>query len=1281
MQHLEKRYHARTKTKGLLIVPTIWDPGDILAERKRTENRSSPSASTSAPENTDFDTLVDTGADINVLSRSVAEALGLNIRRCRTWIKMGKGGCRAWGRTKATLTIAGHTFTAEFIVIDGLNQRAILGMSTMRAEGAVINCADNKIVFAPRPWTLHDSTDSKTGGRVLHLCTDHGQREKIDHYDLFVAYVHAEPLSPAPPPPPALDLAPPPPATAPPKAASPTLQKATENLRDKYKDTVFSKLDSLPPRRGEWDFRIDLLDDTLNPVHQKHYKMSPQEKDAVKKELEKLRALGWIDTSSSAWSAPILFAKNRKKDGSLRAVYDFRALNARTRANSYPVPRIDDLLDKLAGADLFTLLDLAKAFNQVRVRGKDEEKTSISTPFGLWLSKVMLMGLRNSGPHFQALIDAVVRGDPRALPRFEATHPRYQEGLERLRVYLEEKLETFEDLSHCVAVYIDDIVVFSKGEEQHVRDVEKLLERLHIFDLRVNEFFEMGQKQIKFVGFRVGNGEVAPLPDRVQAISNWPTPTSPSDVKTFIGVVQYYRECIPQLAMFARVLTKLTSKTATWQWTDVEQHAFDEIKQRLVNATALMIPDATKPYVVATDASIYGIGGVLMQRSDAGDLRPVAFYSRQTSETESRWSQYELELKAIHACYKKWRHYLDGTRSICFTDHHTLVTGGIFQKTSDHNFNPKVTRMIAFLMQFDVDLRHQSATTKLAHVVDGLSRRPDYLSSVGLSKDLSTLPARLSKLDMGCAPPAASTLHLLFATAADPDPPADWLARIRAAWALRPLDELEERYTEHDGLWYFNDRLVVPDELEDLRKDIVRSYHALGHRGMTATETELRTRFYWRNMQTDVREIIGACPMCAKVKPRNSKRSAPIRPLPVPQERWREVELDFIVGLPPSGKEEFTSIATVVDRLTKEVILIPTWESVTAEQFAEQFLVSVWRHKGFPFRIITDCDPKFLARTWATMMDTLRIEHDKAAPYHHQTIGQAERMNRTVEEVLRTLVDKRTHKDWAQWYHIAEFAINATMQSSIGMSPFQATLGFQPRRGLLTDFWDLPAAARSKLHFLEHMHDILQQVQSHLETAQARMAQRATGPERHFHEGQRVWLAAEHIRQRGVGPALKLQDRWLGPFAIRRMLNDRTVELHLPAGCTIHNVINTSRLKPAHGTEEAPPDLELDEDGVVAKYEIEAILDHRTKGRGRSKTLQYVLVKWKGWSDEFNTWEPVEGLQDSAADLLRDYMDAHNLGDTTSAPLASTPASRPATRSRPQAHGSRSSAHLAARRL
>lgn len=261
-----------------------------------------------------------------------------------------------------------------------------------------------------------------------------------------------------------------------------------------------------------------------------------------------------------------------------------------------------------------------------------------------------------------------------------------------------------------------------------------------------------------------------------------------------MGVVQYYRESIAQLASFGAVLTRLTSKSVEWLWTAREQAAFDEIKRRLATATARAMPDFSKTFVVATDASVYGLGGVIMQANDKGILCPLAFYSRQTTKTEAAWSQYELELKALSLCYKHWRHYLDGVRSICYTDSHTLVTGRIFEHSSTHQHNPKVLRMIQGLLHFDVDLRHHRPTAPLAKAVDALSRRPDFMQL----RDLAKLPQQLTQ--------QVSAIQF-FLSAVEEGSLQSRLDELRNFFATSDQQALEREYEKEDGLWYRFGRL------------------------------------------------------------------------------------------------------------------------------------------------------------------------------------------------------------------------------------------------------------------------------------------------------------------------------------------------------------------------------------------------------------------------------------------------------------------------------------------
>ena len=1226
-------YKPRLDSELLRAQARIWDPGGESDENDACEYAARDAAQYAK----EVRILIDTGANINVMSLRCARVLGLRIRPSKSKVKMGKGSALATGRVQARATIAGHSFTASYVVIDGLNEDFILGLTTMKRERAIINCAAGRVVFLGQSWkdmpqcTMIEA-DEVGEQRLFTLTDEDNGVMDWDEWELFTVVVgDSKPEG--------------------------TVDPSMVDVIEQYKDTVFSTLSELPPRRGDWDFRIELLN-RAQPSKISHYRLSAREKDAVLKEITKMRALGWFVPSKSAWSSPILFAKNTRKDGSLRAVYDYRALNAQTVRCAYPVPRIDDLLERLSGATRFTTIDIAKAFNQIRNAEDSQELSAISTPFGLWESRVMMLGMKNSGPQFQAFIDAVIRGDAEALPRFEADHPRYQEGERRLQRYLPlsgKPEAVFEDLSSICAVYIDDLVVYTSDPEQHRVDVIKIITRLHEFGLKANQFFKVGATEIEFIGFHIAEGAIRPLAAKTQAIADWPVCRNAHDVRSFLGVVQYYRGSIPQLANFGAILSRLTSKKVEWSWTEREHAAFLEIKKRLVEATARAMPRLDQPFIVVTDASIYGIGGVLLQVFEQ-EVKPIEFFSRQTTDVEAGrngsagYHQYELELMGVENCVRHWRHYLDGARVIIYTDHETLVTGGVLSKHSTHNFNPRVLRWIEYLMPFDIELRHHSASRPLAHLADAFSRRPDFYPT----KDLVHLDAelkddirgRVGKINLIEGDATASIMH-------------NELQAVKDALALKNKSELElAGMEERDGLWFRRNRLFIPPELAPLRRRIIESIHAVGHRGINATEKLVRMHFDWPNLQQEVREVVSACEVCARTKPRLTQKKMPLLPLPVPEQRWQEVELDFIVGLPESGEAGYTSIATVTDRLTKEVMLIPTWDTVKASEFAMSFITHVWRRKGLPAKIITDRDPKFMSAFWKHLLERLKISSATAAPYHHESIGQAEKANQTVEGVLRTMIDKATHNDWAHCLPVAEFAINSTPAASTGLSPFQATLGFQPRAGLVHEWWP-SAQGEQDATFAKRMAEVLEQVKDAMRRAQERQVRSHGGVEPPaYRVGQLVYLSSENVNQRNVGPALKLQDRWLGPFRIEEMLNSRTVKLFLPQGCTIDNKIHISRIKPAPEDGTAP-DVVIDEDGDEAgMYEAEKIVDHTTKGRGNKKTIAKVQVRWRGYAPAFDTWETIENMMNGAEALVREYAKRQRVLLPVREPVATAPADR-----------------------
>ena len=458
---------------------------------------------------------------------------------------------------------------------------------------------------------------------------------------------------------------------------------------------VFEKPNSLPPRRGAFDFEI-VLEPGVRPTKRQYCRMSLAERREIWNEVQRLLKLGWIQLSNSDWASPILFAKNRKKDGKLRAVYDYRGVNVATLPHQGPIPRVADMVYDVSRGKWKSLLDISGAFNQLRVRAGDEKYTAFFTPFNLYESLVMPMGMRNAGPWMQAVMTAIFDGNPDALPRYPMDHSMYEEGEKNVAHY---QTDTLDKLHDFVRVYIDDIVIFSDTKEEHYQHIEKVLERLNLFDIRVNEFSEFGHMSIQFLGFEVGYKTWKVLAKRAESIRDWPVPQTPGEVHTFLGLTNFYRDTVPQFALHSSQLTPLQKKASDWQWTEVHQHAFDAIKDAIARQVELYMPTPDDPFVLVVDASVYAIGGVLFQEDSEGKLRTVAFYSRQCRNAEPRYGQYQLEFLALVASLMHFRPYIDGCRKlVIYTDHKPLQTGRIFDVSQPHHQNHRIARWVEKIM-------------------------------------------------------------------------------------------------------------------------------------------------------------------------------------------------------------------------------------------------------------------------------------------------------------------------------------------------------------------------------------------------------------------------------------------------------------------------------------------------------------------------------------------------------------------------------------------------------
>lgn len=397
-----------------------------------------------------------------------------------------------------------------------------------------------------------------------------------------------------------------------------------------FSDVFPDDLPSMPPDRDIM-FLIDLVPGTA-PISKRPYRMPANELAEMKKQIEELRSKGYIRPSSSPWGAPVLFVK--KKDNSMRMCVDYRSLNEVTIKNKYPLPRIDDLFDQLKGASVFSKIDLRSGYHQLKIRPEDIPKTAFTTRYGLYEFTVMSFGLTNAPAYFMNMMNKVF----------------------------------IEFLDKFVVVFIDDILVYSKNEEEHENHL-----RLILGKLRENQLYakfskcEFWLSQVAFLGHIVSAGGVAVDPAKVEAVMDWKQPKSVTEVRSFLGLAGYYRRFIEGFSKLARPMTQLLKKEKKFEWTDACEESFQELKTRLVSAPVLVLPDIHKDFVIFCDASRQGLGCVLMQEGKA-----VSYASRQLRPHEGNYPTHDLELAAIVHALKIWRHYLIGNRCEVFTDHKSL---------------------------------------------------------------------------------------------------------------------------------------------------------------------------------------------------------------------------------------------------------------------------------------------------------------------------------------------------------------------------------------------------------------------------------------------------------------------------------------------------------------------------------------------------------------------------------------------------------------------------------
>ncbi|GBC39113.2 retroviral-like aspartic protease 1 [Rhizophagus irregularis DAOM 181602=DAOM 197198] len=395
------------------------------------------------------------------------------------------------------------------------------------------------------------------------------------------------------------------------------------------------------------------------PIFQPPYRCNPKYREFLQGEITRMESQGLIRKSASPWASPVVIVD--KKGGEKRLCIDYRKLNAVTKADAYPLPRIDDMLESFSNATWFTTLDLASGYWQVAMDSADVEKTAFITPFGLY--------------------------------------------------------EFLEYLGKFVAVYLDDVIIYSKGTlEQHLDHLRQVFETLRRANLKIKLkkcYFCLGN--IHFLGHVVGREGIRPDPEKIEKIKTFPVPTNLTQLRSALGLFSYYRKFIKDFSKIAKPMLLLLKKETPFHWTEKQQTAFDYLKERLAKSPILTYPDFEQPFIIHTDASGTGLGAVLLQIREDGKEHVVAYTSRSLNKAECNYPITDQECLAIVWAIKHFQHYLGLKPFTIVTDHSALK----WLKTSKIPKGRRA-RWVMDLQQYDFNIKHRAG--KANANADALSR-------------------------------------------------------------------------------------------------------------------------------------------------------------------------------------------------------------------------------------------------------------------------------------------------------------------------------------------------------------------------------------------------------------------------------------------------------------------------------------------------------------------------------------------------------------------------------
>ena len=716
----------------------------------------------------------------------------------------------------------------------------------------------------------------------------------------------------------------------------------------------------------------------------------------VEEELERLVQEGTLKPVDYAeWAAPIV-AVLKSDRTSVRICGDFRmTVNPVSKLHRYPLPKVEDLFATLADGKIFTKLDLTQAYQQLKLDTQSQNYVVINTLKGLFQYTRLPFGVSSAPGIFQKTMETLLQGIA------------------------------------GVVVYLDDILISSATEAENLKSLEEVLKRLSEAGLRAKRGkCTFMAPSVEFLGHLVDAKGIRPLPEKVRAVQQAPTPTNVTELRSYIGLISYYGKFLPNLATRLTPLYKLLNKDVPWKWSSEQELAFNRSKQLLTSTNLLAHYNPQLPIVLACDASAYGIGAVLAHQMPDGTERPIAYASRTLNSAERNYSQLEKEGLSCVFGVKKFYAYLFGRKFTLITDHKPLLSLLSGQKPTSLQASARIRRWSLALSMYEYELKFRNTT---AHGnADALSRLP-LTDTVPDDRTPPELVLLLEHLDSS----PITAAHIKEATRRDPELSTihqyvqqGWPHRSAMETSLMPFYERREELSVHDGCLLWGNRVVVP---KTYRGDVLVQLHE-GHPGTTRMKGLSRMYVWWPGISKDVEETVQDCIPCQQQQ--SKPPVAPLHPWAWPTRPWARLHIDY------AGPIHGQMFLIIIDAHSKWIEAIPTSGSTSRVVIEElRFLFSQF---GLPECVVSDNGTCFTSAEFKGFLKKNGINQILSAPYHPSTNGLAERAVQVVKKGLK----KETKGSMRSRLATVLFAYRLTAQSTTGQSPSELLLGRRPRSRL-----------------------------------------------------------------------------------------------------------------------------------------------------------------------------------------------------------------------------------------